>query len=217
MPLCCELSYCSIQLPRYNQVLTGVLPYNGGTRGNVINDIRHGIRPPRPASRTQDQWLKDGIWDMILTCWSKKPEQRCELAVVHHAFSTPSLPDALVEFLPAGRNNLIRLTKELLYTFLVLPLDPPQRATLRKVQEYISDVISRDGAAPTILSSAEVTAFTETRREVSLPRYISVWSLKPMMDRQRRSYYPPYDLPRFACGSGFIPTPSSSTHRSSRT
>jgi hypothetical protein len=82
---------------------------------------------------------------------------------------TPSPPDALVEFPPVGRKNLVRLAEELLYTFLVLPLDPHQRATLRSVQEYISNVISRDEASPAILSSAEVAAFTDTRREVFFP------------------------------------------------
>ena len=89
---------------------------------------------------------------------------------MYHVFSTPSPPDALVEFPPVGRENLIRLAEELLYTFLVLPLDPHQRATLKAVQEYISNVVSRDGDSPTILSSAEVAVFTETRREVFLPR-----------------------------------------------
>ena len=168
----------------YNQVLTGVLPYYDRSRGNMIDDIRCGTRPPRPASRIQDQWLKDRIWDTISTCWSKKPEQRCELAVVHHVFSAPSPPDALVESPPVGRKNLLRLVEELLYTFLALPLDPPQRATLKKVQEYIYNVISRDGAAPPVLSSAEVLALTEMRREVSLLRYISPQSLMLVVVRR---------------------------------
>ena len=137
---------------------------------------------------------------------------------MHHVFSTPSPPDALAEFPPVGRKNLIRLAEELLYTFLVLPLDPHQRATLKAVQEYISNVVSRDGGSPTILSSAEVAVFTETRREVFLPRWvISSQSLKPVVVRQRRSYRPPYVPPRFAYGSGFIPMPFSLARKSSRT
>jgi hypothetical protein len=86
----------------------------------MIDNIKHGTRPPRPESRTQDQ-VNDRVWDMISTCWCETPEQRCELSVVHHVLSTPSPPDALVEFPPVGRENLIRLAEELLYTFLVLP------------------------------------------------------------------------------------------------
>ena len=103
---------------------------------------------------------------MITTCWSEKPEQRCELSVVHRVFSNPSPWDALVEFPPAGRKNLIRLAEELLYTFLVLPLDPGALATLRTAQKYIYDAISRDGTSPTSLSPVEAVALERTLREV---------------------------------------------------
>ena len=32
-----------------------------------------GVRPSRP---TDEQWLQDQIWDMIVTCWSERREQR---------------------------------------------------------------------------------------------------------------------------------------------
>jgi hypothetical protein len=56
----------------------------------------------------------------------------------------PSSRDILVEFPPVGRKNLIVLVEELLYMSLIFPLDPGERAMLRKMQRYISDVISRD-------------------------------------------------------------------------
>jgi hypothetical protein len=181
----------------------------------MIDDIRHSVWPLCPASQIQDQWLNDRVWDMILTCWSEKPEQRCELAVMHYIFSMPNLPDALVEFPPVGHKNLILLAEELLYTFLALPLDPPQRTTLRMVQGYISNIISRDGASRTT-SSAKVAEFTKMCLKVSLPCSISCQALKPMVVRQHQSYHPLYDLPHFACGSDFIPMPSSLTCKSSQ-
>jgi hypothetical protein len=159
-------SFSLIRSPRYEQVLTGVLPYGDSDKVNVINDIRLGKRPLRPTGPSQNQWLQDRVWGVITTCWSDKPEQRCELSVVHHVFSTPDCQDALVEFPPVGRKNLILLAEELSYTFLILPLDPQQRFTLRTVQKYIFNAISRDGTSPTSLSSAEAAALGETFREV---------------------------------------------------
>jgi hypothetical protein len=168
MFLRCEPFYL-IQSPHYNQVLTGVLPYDGNNKADVIEDIRHVKRPSRPTDPSQNQWLQDRVWNIITTCWSDKPEQRYELSVVYHVFSTPNTQDALVEFPPVGRKNLILLAEELLYTFLMLPLDPGELAVLRKVQEYIFNVISMDGTSPPSLSSAEAAALAETSHEVSFP------------------------------------------------
>jgi hypothetical protein len=130
-------------------------------RSKVIADIRDGKRPSRPTDPSQNQWLQDHIWDTITTCWNDKPEQRCELSVVHRIFSMPSSRDILVEFPPVSRKNLIVLVEELLYMSLILPLDPGERAMLRKMQRYISDVISRD--IPSTSLSAELG---ETFRKV---------------------------------------------------
>jgi hypothetical protein len=136
---------------------------------------------------------------------------------MHYAFSTPNRQDVLAEFPPVNRENLLQLAGELLHTFLVLPLDPNQRATLREVHGYISNVISKDRASPAILSSAKATAFLKTRQEVFLPRYIFSQSLKRVVVRRFRSYRPPYDILRFTYGSDFILMPSSSTCKSSQT
>ena len=165
--LYCELSYYLIQSPRFDQILTGVSPYSD--EADVINEIRRGSRPPRPTDPSQNRWLQERVWDMITTCWSEEREKRCELPVIHHVFSTPSPQDLQLEFPPVGRENLIRLAEELLYMFLVLPLDPGQRAVLRTVQEYISDVISGDGPSPTTFSSADAIALAETFHTVCFP------------------------------------------------
>ena len=120
--------------------------------------MKYGKRPPRPTNRSQNQWLQDRVWDVITVCWNNKPQWRCGLSVVYYAFSTPSPQDLLVEFPPVGRKNLIRLAEELLYTFLVLPLDPNQRNTLGTVQKYISGVISGGRSSPAIPPSVKVVA-----------------------------------------------------------
>jgi hypothetical protein len=152
----------------HNKKADSIKKVDSTKKVDMINNIRRGIPPSRPTNPSQNQRLQDRVWDMITTSWNGKPTYRCELSVMHHILSAPSLPDALVEFPPVGRKNLIQLAEELLYTFLVLPLDPHQRVTLRTVHEYISNVISRDEASPTVLSSAEVAAVTETRHEVIL-------------------------------------------------
>jgi hypothetical protein len=91
MFLCCEPSYYLIQLLRYDQVLTGIVPYEDSGFPWCFG---HDERPSRPTDPSQNQWLQDPVWDMIVTCWSAKPEQRCELSVMHRIFSTSSLRDA---------------------------------------------------------------------------------------------------------------------------
>jgi hypothetical protein len=157
--------------PPYDQVLTGVLPYDDNNVADMITRIKEGQQPSRPMDPSQNQWLQDRVWDTITTCWSINPQQRCELFVVHHIFSTQ---DALVKSPPVGRKNLIRLAKELLYTLLILPMDPGELVKLKTVQEYISNAISRDRTSTTTLSSAEVTALAKTFRKVSFPARISI-------------------------------------------
>jgi hypothetical protein len=86
-----EQSCHLIRFPRYDQVLTGVLPYDINDWDGMNACIRRGERPSRPTDPTQNRWLDDPVWDVITTCWSDKPNQRCELSVVHRVFSTSSL------------------------------------------------------------------------------------------------------------------------------
>ena len=94
MPFYYEQSCHLIQFPRYDQVLTGVLPYDISDWGGAIAWLRRGKRPSRPTDPTQNQWLYDPVWDVITTCWSDKPKRRCELSVVHHVFSTSGLQNS---------------------------------------------------------------------------------------------------------------------------
>ena len=145
------------------------MPYSGSRKAYVIDDVRRARRPPRPSDPSQNQWLRDRVWDMIKTCWDEKPERRCELFVMRRVFSTPSSHDLFVGFPPAGCKNLIRLAEEIFYTFLVHPLDPGLRATLGAMQEYISNVMSKDGPSPPTLSSADAAALSKRLNEVSFP------------------------------------------------
>ena len=165
----CELSCDLIHSPRHDQVLTGISPDDGDDRVNAITNIRLGRRPFRPLDPSQNRWLQDRVWNVIVTCWSDKPEQRCGLSIVYHIFSTPNCQDALVEFPPVGHKNLIRLAEELSYTFSILPLNPGERATLRTMQEHISKVISGGGTSPTSVSSVEAAALAGTLRRVLFP------------------------------------------------
>jgi hypothetical protein len=148
-----------IQSPCSTQVLTGILPYDYSERNK---------RPSRPTDPSQNQRLNDRIWNTITTCWSDKPERRCELSVVHYVFSTPSLQDALVESPPAGRKNIIRLREELSYT-LILPMDPSQRVILKEVQKYISYAILGDATLPRSLPSTDAAALMRAIHKVSFP------------------------------------------------
>ena len=88
--LCYKLSCYLIQPPRYDQVLTGIVPFEDSYVGSVVADIRLGKRPPRPTDPTRNEWLHNHVWDVITTCWSDKPEQRSGLSALHHTFLTLS-------------------------------------------------------------------------------------------------------------------------------
>jgi hypothetical protein len=82
----CELLCYLTQSPCYGQVLTGILPYDGRNKVEVVVDIISGKRPSHPWNRSRNQWLHGPVWDIIMACWSGKPELRPELPVVHDVF-----------------------------------------------------------------------------------------------------------------------------------
>jgi hypothetical protein len=82
-----------MQTSHYYQVLTGVLPYEGSKKVDMIKNIRHGKRPPRPRDPNQNQWLEGPVWDVIATCWKNELGYRYELSVVYEVFSMPSRQD----------------------------------------------------------------------------------------------------------------------------
>ena len=71
---------------RYDQVLTGVLPYHGSDESDMITRIRTGKRPSRPTDASQNQWLQDPTWDVITAGWRDQPTRRCELTVMRDIF-----------------------------------------------------------------------------------------------------------------------------------
>lgn len=78
----------------YDQVLTGVLPYDGSDHQRICNDVQGGVRPSRPTDPSQNQWLQDHVWDMIIAGWHREPKQRCELHVLYPVFFTPDQQEA---------------------------------------------------------------------------------------------------------------------------
>jgi len=56
----------------------------------MFSHIRAGKRPSRPINPRRNQRLQRPVWDVITTGWSHKPEERCELSVMRHAFLTSS-------------------------------------------------------------------------------------------------------------------------------
>jgi hypothetical protein len=168
--LCHEPTRYLIRSPYHGQVLTGELPYNARSRYAAITGTKPSERPPRPTDPDQNLWLHDQIWDMITICWSNEPRRRCELSVMHHVFSAPSCQKLLVQYPPVSRKNLIRLAEELLYTFLILPLDPNELAMLTTVQEYISNTISIGGTPLLSFSLAAAVVPAERFHQVPFPR-----------------------------------------------
>ena len=77
-----------------HKILTEVLPYGNARDGIIIFHVVFGERPPRP---TNARWLQDHIWNMIMTCWSERREQRWDVRAMYNQFSTSSIqevPDA---------------------------------------------------------------------------------------------------------------------------
>jgi len=66
-----------------------VLPYDGIRNSRTVaSRIKSGKRPPRPRDQDADRWLRDEVWDMISTCWSKNPKKRWKIHVVRELFLT---------------------------------------------------------------------------------------------------------------------------------
>jgi len=95
-----KLSYYLIQLSRYDQVLTGVLPYHGTNVEDMLANIRAGERPSRPIDLNQGQLLQDPVWDVITIGWHDKPTRRCRLSAMYRTFSPPSQRRQLGKILP---------------------------------------------------------------------------------------------------------------------
>lgn len=80
--LCCEPSYYLVLFLCYEQVLTGVLPYDDGDYDDIFWGIKNGVRPSRP----QNKWLQDSVWNVIAAGWRREPKERCALRTVYGVF-----------------------------------------------------------------------------------------------------------------------------------
>ena len=66
------------------KTLTGILPYGDAQRDSVI--VFLVVRGGRPSRPTDTWWLQDQIWDMMVTCWSERREQRWGIRDVCNRF-----------------------------------------------------------------------------------------------------------------------------------
>ena len=79
-----------LSLPLCNKTLTEVLPFGNARDGIIIFHVVTGNRPPRPQN---SRWLKDQIWNMIMTCWSEKRDQRWDIHAVYNQLSVSSIQE----------------------------------------------------------------------------------------------------------------------------
>jgi len=79
-----------MQWSRDNQVLTGILPYHGSDKKDMVTRIHAGERPSRPIDASKSRLLENRVWDVITTGWHVKPKRRCELSVMYRTFLPPS-------------------------------------------------------------------------------------------------------------------------------
>ena len=94
-----EPPYYLIQLSRYDQVLTGILPYHGSDQEGMVIRIHAREQPSRPIDASKSRLLEDRVWNAITTGWHVTPQLRCQLSVMYRVFS-PSIQQQLGKILP---------------------------------------------------------------------------------------------------------------------
>nr|4CSV_A Chain A, SRC-ABL TYROSINE KINASE ANCESTOR [synthetic construct]4UEU_A Chain A, TYROSINE KINASE AS - A COMMON ANCESTOR OF SRC AND ABL [synthetic construct] len=65
----------------------GQVPYPGMSGSEVIEQVERGYRMPRP------QGCPEEIYELMLQCWNKSPEERPTFAETLHALETMFLPE----------------------------------------------------------------------------------------------------------------------------
>jgi len=85
-----RLSYYLKQPSRYDQILTGALPYRGSNVEEMVTDICTGKRPSRPIHPSGNRWLPDPVWDTITISWHDQPNRRRELSVTYQTLALSS-------------------------------------------------------------------------------------------------------------------------------
>ena len=75
------------------ELLTGAPPYSNHSRdASVILDIVRGKLPERPGASAAARGLTDALWELVLRCWKKAPEERPTMFELRVAMKS-MLPD----------------------------------------------------------------------------------------------------------------------------
>ncbi|KAF7973128.1 hypothetical protein HWV62_16168 [Athelia sp. TMB] len=78
------------------EMFSGRIPFVGKREHLLIRAIVNGERPERPLDRlSQTRGLTDSVWDIIVTCWRQRPEERPTAAqIIQRLHALPGLlPD----------------------------------------------------------------------------------------------------------------------------
>jgi len=70
------------------ECITEEVPFSNLPRAAAVIHARISKRqcPPRPDGRDQKNRVSDGLWDLMMHCWSIKPDQRPTMEQVHSFF-----------------------------------------------------------------------------------------------------------------------------------
>ena len=74
------------------ECITEEVPFSGLSRDQAVVHARVAKRqsPPRPGTRNtkdSESCISDGLWDLMMRCWSEKPEDRPTMEYVHMFFA----------------------------------------------------------------------------------------------------------------------------------
>lgn len=59
------------------ELLTMKKPYSHRRRDVIVmQDLREGLLPLRPTEPEAVPWMSDTLWEMLLKCWKREPDER---------------------------------------------------------------------------------------------------------------------------------------------
>jgi hypothetical protein len=70
------------------ECITEKVPFSNLSRDAAVIDARIRKRqyPPRPDGQDPRNRVSDGLWDLMMRCWSIKPDDRPTMEYVHSTF-----------------------------------------------------------------------------------------------------------------------------------
>ena len=93
------------------QVLTGGIPFQSLSLGEIAVNVIGGKRPPKPRN-APDIVISDSLWDFVERCWDGKRELRpkvtevvSQLEKAAAAWNGVMVPQALIENVMSGTPN----------------------------------------------------------------------------------------------------------------